>query len=835
MSRQFVLPSVSAALLERKNRGSRSNVTSTDELLPVLIIPGIMSSGLEVRKSAVHDKHIGERVWLNPIALARGKLGFGKAFTTAEGIDDNDAGSSNNKSPERRNNKPLLEEGDSDFFEKDMENSESEEEEEDGRELDCKSPWLQHMTLTSDGCTEREGNEIRPIPGLDGVDFLTDIASINVGASYVFGPVIKLLVGIGYEKGLNLDACPYDWRIPPLVLEERDKYFTKTVDRIEKMWKDNGGKSVVLLCHSMGAKTGHYMLNFVVERLGASEGRQWIDKHIHTYMPLGATHIGVPATVATAFSGVLNPILDPMLSLQDRLVFSRSMGSGVWLMPKTLPCIERNAIPVVFCKREGKLTVTILATKDNPIGDLRTLVNNKYGTREVSNIKIKVSYGDKKTNSGRSKILSGKGIPVAPPHIDGNMNSDAQYVALPCPKFIFPTPESLLEGDESLKPIRFYICERGDIRAHHLEPRSKAIRMLQKVDLRGHQSAMLWNKAAKKAGKYKTNLGMSSPIDNIDIRNLVAAGEKGLTIDVPIVARTDIALRRLIPKENHRSISIKVNIKWEPPPSNKDDDFTNPIAMIPGKSSALKSSEGLFSPLSFFASIPEIKSTREECDDSNYVPLSGQALLMAEGLENSYVAVARDKYNPQKDRVDPRGKSSYNRPPVKRVYAIYGINLDTPVSAVCKRVSCYHEDETPHELLARPRFEIDTETRLEDITDEGENKCARDEETKVSSSSSSSRSGHKLRDGILYEHPGTPQIDLLKGKIISKSGDGSVPYYCLQQSQVWANELGNSARARETGDKIKIEELEGAEHRAILSDERFHSLLVNYVTGATIL
>jgi sortase (surface protein transpeptidase) len=34
-------------------------------VLPVLIIPGIMSSGLEVIKSSVNDKHIGERVWLN--------------------------------------------------------------------------------------------------------------------------------------------------------------------------------------------------------------------------------------------------------------------------------------------------------------------------------------------------------------------------------------------------------------------------------------------------------------------------------------------------------------------------------------------------------------------------------------------------------------------------------------------------------------------------------------------------------------------------------------------------------------------------------------------------
>jgi hypothetical protein len=38
---------------------------AVQNVLPVVIIPGIMSSGLEVIKSSVNDKHIGERVWLN--------------------------------------------------------------------------------------------------------------------------------------------------------------------------------------------------------------------------------------------------------------------------------------------------------------------------------------------------------------------------------------------------------------------------------------------------------------------------------------------------------------------------------------------------------------------------------------------------------------------------------------------------------------------------------------------------------------------------------------------------------------------------------------------------
>lgn len=809
------LSSMSSSVGSRLGRNSTTNnthnpklstkKTNEDNLLPLLIIPGIMSSGLEVRKSAVHKKYIGERVWINPIALGFGKMQRGKTFTTSV------VGGAKTKGQiiqTTQNDNRMEQSKDYKYTPTDHENKTEEEIKE---ELDCKSAWLQHMSLTSDMCTEREGNEIRPIQGLDGVDFLVDIANINVGASYVFGPIIKLLKGIGYVKGRNLDACPYDWRIPPSVLEERDGYFTKTMERIERMYSENNGKPVVLLCHSMGGKTGHYLLNFVLETKGAAAGQDWIDRYVHTYMPLGGVHIGVPLIIGSAFSAVLNPVLDQMLSLKERLVFSRSLGSGVWLMPKTLPSVERNAPPTIFCKREGKLTIEIIATPENPLGDLRALVTNMYGSREVGTFQIKVSYGDKKTDDGRTKQRSGKARPVAPPKDSNDNHPDAQYFELPCAKFVYPTPPSLNSNNNNnsspspLKPIRFTLCERGDYLFSELEPVSKIVeglRLISKI----HDAAHLWNMYAKKTGKYKISLGMSSPIDDIDVHELVQAGDKGLTINVPIVARVDMTLLGMEAKKNHRSIDMKVNMKWEPPPSNENDDLSNPIAMIPSHSK------------SQFAPIPDIRSTRANDDKKDYIPLSGQAMLREEGLEDSFVALARERYSPQVDNVGPRDRSSHERPPVKRIYAIYGINLDTAVSTICKRVPSYHEDETPEELQARPRFEVDSETCLGGGDNSGQ-----------------TSSGHKLEDGTLVEHSGTPQINLLTGERIHRSGDGSVPYYCLQQSQVWANEIRTDPNAIKRGDKIRIEELEGAEHRAMLSDERFHALLVDYLTGRTLI
>lgn len=45
------------------------------------------------------------------------------------------------------------------------------------------------------------------------VDYLSEGALVE-SASYVFGPVLKLLRSVGYTDGKNLDAASYDWRIP---------------------------------------------------------------------------------------------------------------------------------------------------------------------------------------------------------------------------------------------------------------------------------------------------------------------------------------------------------------------------------------------------------------------------------------------------------------------------------------------------------------------------------------------------------------------------------------------------------------------------------------------
>lgn len=136
-----------------------------------------------------------------------------------------------------------------------------------------------------------------------GVDYLTP-GALTESMSYVFGPVLKLLQSVGYENGIDLDAAPYDWRIPvsfpcrffclnfyifrcrlnfrlflqPSELQSRDQYFTNTMKTIEQLYYQSNDTPVVILCHSMGCKTAHYLFNFVLKHLGAISGQSWLNK-----------------------------------------------------------------------------------------------------------------------------------------------------------------------------------------------------------------------------------------------------------------------------------------------------------------------------------------------------------------------------------------------------------------------------------------------------------------------------------------------------------------------------------------------------------------------------
>jgi Lecithin:cholesterol acyltransferase. len=79
--------------------------------------------------------------------------------------------------------------------------------------------WLEHMALNATSGEDPDGIVLRPMAGIDSVDWF-------MPGYFVWGRMIEALGEIGYT-GSNIHAHSYDWRLSPEQLEKRDGYFTK--------------------------------------------------------------------------------------------------------------------------------------------------------------------------------------------------------------------------------------------------------------------------------------------------------------------------------------------------------------------------------------------------------------------------------------------------------------------------------------------------------------------------------------------------------------------------------------------------------------------------------
>ena len=168
----------------------------------------------------------------------------------------------------------------------------------------------------------------------------------------------------------------------------------------------------------------------------------------------------------------------------------------------------------------------------------------------------------------------------------------------------------------------------------------------------------------------------------------------------------------------------------------------------------------------------------------------GNRLLEMEGLYDA-IGLVEDTYS--NDPMGPNSLSAYHAPPVKKVTAIFGINLNTEVSGVYKRSPSVRISMSSTRHKVQQMFVLDKDARL-------------------------SKKGHSkhlcIDGGVIYETKNTPQ-DIIGGGTEKKSGDGTVAYWSLQHVRKWQGACD-----------VIVHEIDGAEHRAILNDKKFHSILL---------
>ena len=110
--------------------------------------------------------------------------------------------------------------------------------------------WLDCIKLGMNG-SDPDDCKLRPDEGL------TSIGELSPGNVYtprdtsVFTVFIRMLAkDLGYDVN-NIIAAPFDWRLSPIEMEQRDSYFTTLKFKIESAVERSGRPSIVI-CHSMG-------------------------------------------------------------------------------------------------------------------------------------------------------------------------------------------------------------------------------------------------------------------------------------------------------------------------------------------------------------------------------------------------------------------------------------------------------------------------------------------------------------------------------------------------------------------------------------------------------
>eukprot|EP00339_Tiarina_fusa_P013465 CAMPEP_0117017128 /NCGR_PEP_ID=MMETSP0472-20121206/13423_1 /TAXON_ID=693140 ORGANISM="Tiarina fusus, Strain LIS" /NCGR_SAMPLE_ID=MMETSP0472 /ASSEMBLY_ACC=CAM_ASM_000603 /LENGTH=747 /DNA_ID=CAMNT_0004721417 /DNA_START=252 /DNA_END=2492 /DNA_ORIENTATION=+ len=241
---------------------------------PCVLLPGTCSSVLECWKSLAKPEWEGSRIWIDPLKLG---LKLGLARVPTEDI-----------------------------------------------------AFLEHMRFEDDGVTDPPGICVRAAEGIHGIDYLLDAHLMVIKQkSVVWGDFIRVLARLGYTS-TNLIGFPYDWRLAPDALQKRDKIFTKLKQTVEYLFEVNEER-IALIGHSQGCKFGQYFLHWIEAEIG----REWIDKHIQSFIALGAPWAGASKVVRAMISGESMGLPTQFLFGNRFMVaLVRSLSSSPWLLPQ---------------------------------------------------------------------------------------------------------------------------------------------------------------------------------------------------------------------------------------------------------------------------------------------------------------------------------------------------------------------------------------------------------------------------------------------------------------------------------------------------------------------
>jgi hypothetical protein len=210
--------------------------------------------------------------------------------------------------------------------------------------------WLRCMGLVNGtdpepGADGMGACKLRADEGLDAISKL-DPGVITGPLTDVWWTFIQTMANeLGVAPDNGIVAAPFDWRLSPRKLQERDNYFTKFRHLIEEQVLKRPGNvncetdtalcpGAVVVAHSMGNNIFRYFCEWLESDLGTLHYKKWLDRYIYLFVGVGAPWLGAAEGIRTMFSG--NTFGLP-ISVNEAREMGKSFGSGPLMMPVTVP------------------------------------------------------------------------------------------------------------------------------------------------------------------------------------------------------------------------------------------------------------------------------------------------------------------------------------------------------------------------------------------------------------------------------------------------------------------------------------------------------------------
>ncbi|DAZ93869.1 TPA: hypothetical protein N0F65_008135 [Lagenidium giganteum] len=189
--------------------------------------------------------------------------------------------------------------------------------------------WRRCLQLHTANQSEVEC-KLRAAEGLSAISEL-DPGLVTGPLSIIWREIIKDLIEHFEFDPAEVIVAPYDWRLPPSVLESRDRYFSSLKWKIEQaitLHGDTGG--LVVIAHSMGNNIFRYFLAWLKNEVGINNWQRWIDKHISAFFSIGAPLLGSSEALELVTSGLTQGLPISQREVRKLVV---SFGSIIGFLP----------------------------------------------------------------------------------------------------------------------------------------------------------------------------------------------------------------------------------------------------------------------------------------------------------------------------------------------------------------------------------------------------------------------------------------------------------------------------------------------------------------------